>query len=307
MGQIEYHLKPLPPFRLDLTVWVLRRRPDNAIDLWDGQTYRRALIVEGEVTAIEVTQTGTLESPSLTVTATGSLSSNKLKAGTSVIVKKILGTQVDLTDFYRFAENEKDLGPLVRKFRGVKPPRFPNMFEALVNSISCQQISLNICVRLLNRLVARWGPVITLPDQGISVFPRPQDLTQVQPDNLRNMGYSYNKARAILELTALINSGKLNLDEITSMDDANAVSRLRELRGVGLWTAEYSLLRGNGRIHLFPTGDSGALGNLQLWLSQGKLLSPEEVKRILASWFPYAGMVYFHLLLHKLDELGYLF
>ena len=36
-------LVPLPPFRLNLTVWALRRRPDNAIDRWDGQTYRHIL------------------------------------------------------------------------------------------------------------------------------------------------------------------------------------------------------------------------------------------------------------------------
>lgn len=90
------------------------------------------------------------------------------------------------------------------------------------------------------------------------------------------------------------------------MDDNQVISFLRKLRGVGPWTAEYSLLRGDGRTHLFPTGDSGALGNLQRWLSREKILSPQEVKNILNSWKPYAGLVYFHLLLRRLDELGYL-
>ena len=40
-------LKPTPPFRLDLTVWTLRRRPENAIDCWDGKTYSRVLQVNG--------------------------------------------------------------------------------------------------------------------------------------------------------------------------------------------------------------------------------------------------------------------
>ena len=33
----SFLLEPLSPFRLDLTVWVLRRRPDNVVDRWDGQ------------------------------------------------------------------------------------------------------------------------------------------------------------------------------------------------------------------------------------------------------------------------------
>ena len=38
---VRFTLEPVPPFRLDLTVWTLRRRPHNTIDDWDGETYRR--------------------------------------------------------------------------------------------------------------------------------------------------------------------------------------------------------------------------------------------------------------------------
>ena len=38
-------LRPIPPFRLDLTVWALRRRPRNLIDRWDGTTYRRVIVI----------------------------------------------------------------------------------------------------------------------------------------------------------------------------------------------------------------------------------------------------------------------
>jgi len=36
VSEISFCLKPRAPFRLDLTVGALRRRPNNAIDLWDG-------------------------------------------------------------------------------------------------------------------------------------------------------------------------------------------------------------------------------------------------------------------------------
>lgn len=39
----SFVLEPISPFRLDLTVWALRRRPDNVVDRWDGQAYRRVL------------------------------------------------------------------------------------------------------------------------------------------------------------------------------------------------------------------------------------------------------------------------
>src|SRR5437867_2689781 len=61
----------LPPFRLDLTVWALRRRPDNAVDVWDGHTYRRALTLERGTIELEAVQDGSSAAPRLTVTLTG--------------------------------------------------------------------------------------------------------------------------------------------------------------------------------------------------------------------------------------------
>jgi DNA-3-methyladenine glycosylase II len=304
--QVTFQLRPIPPFRLDLTAWALRRRPENNIDQWDSQTYRRALIIQGSIVGVEVRQSGTANDPLLVVNVFGEQPSKWLKNAVIRIIEMILGTQIDLSEFYRLAENDQLLGPLVMEFRGVKPPRYPTLFEALVNSISCQQISLNVCIRLIDRLVERLSPSIMLGDRKLPAFPNPPHLAKIDAEQLRRLGYSYNKARAILDIVSQIQTGKLDLDRIAHMDDAEALSALMELRGVGHWTAEYTLLRGAGRTHLFPTGDSGALKNLQRWLAHDQALSPDKLKRILAAWSPYSGVVYFHLLLRKLSELGYL-
>ena len=46
--------RPLPVFRLDFSVWALRRRPRNAIDRWDGVTYRRLIVLEGRPSELAV-------------------------------------------------------------------------------------------------------------------------------------------------------------------------------------------------------------------------------------------------------------
>jgi len=80
------------------------------------------------------------------------------------------------------------------------------------------------------------------------------------------------------------------------------MERLTELRGVGRWTAEYVLLRGLGRVHIFPGDDVGVRNKLQGWLGLQKPLDYESVQRTLARWHPYEGLIYFHLLLHSLAE-----
>jgi DNA-3-methyladenine glycosylase II len=97
-----------------------------------------------------------------------------------------------------------------------------------------------------------------------------------------------------------------DMDDLATLDDDAVVARLRGLWGVGRWSAEYVLLRGLGRIHVFPGDDVGARNNLQRWLDLPSALDYEGVRRIVAAWHPYAGLVYLHLLLDRLAARGYL-
>jgi DNA-3-methyladenine glycosylase II len=78
------------------------------------------------------------------------------------------------------------------------------------------------------------------------------------------------------------------------------------LRGVGRWTAEYALLRGLGRLHVFPGDDVGARKNLGRWLNRHEPLDYAGVQAATQKWQPFAGLVYFHLLLANLAEHGIL-
>ena len=59
---IVFSIVPVQPFRLDLTAWALRRRPANTIDCWDGETFRRALMIDGQIVKVAVRQEGQPES-----------------------------------------------------------------------------------------------------------------------------------------------------------------------------------------------------------------------------------------------------
>ena len=87
---------------------------------------------------------------------------------------------------------------------------------------------------------------------------------------------------------------------------AAAIERLTRLRGIGRWTAEYVLLRGLGRLNVFPGDDVGAHNKLRRFFDIDTPLDYDSVKQLVARWHPYAGMVYFHLLLESLSETGLL-
>ncbi len=297
-------LKPVPPFRLDLTVWALRRRARNIIDRWDGMTYRRVLTLDDSPVEIEVSEATAGDRPQLAVTVRGKRTRIRVRDAARDAITRMLGLNADLTAFYALAAQDRRLGPLAERFRGLKPPRFPTVFEALVNAFACQQLSLTVGIELLDRLARQCGPSFAdagAPGYG---FPRPTDLVRVKPPTFRKLGFSYGKAKSILTLSRSIATGDQGLRSLETMNENEAIGQLTQLRGVGRWTAEYVLLRGLGRLSMFPGDDVGARNHLAKWLRHRQALDYEGVKRAVSRWQPYAGLVYFHLLLAGLTESG---
>ncbi len=301
-----FSIVPVPPFRLDLTVWALRRRPENAVDRWDGRRYRRVLDAGHEAVEIAVAQTGPPGRPRIAVEVSATHPVPGAGPISRCAVKRLLGVGTDLSEFYRTAGRDPRLGQLVERFQGVKPPRFPTLFEALVNAIACQQLSLAVGILLLNRLADACGRPFPAPDGTARAFPRPADVAALGAESLRGLGFNRAKARALIELAGAMADARMDSAVLEAADDDTAVSRLSELRGVGRWSAEYALLRGLGRLNVFPGDDVGARNGIMRWLRLRKPPDYDRIRRTLARWAPYAGLVYFHLLLGRLDEAGFL-
>jgi DNA-3-methyladenine glycosylase II len=290
------------PLRLDLTVWALRRRPSNAVDLWDGTAYRRALLLFDAPAEVRVTQSGRGESPSVAVALTTCRLNPHIETKVRVSVERMLGLRVDLSDFYRLANSDELIGPLAARYRGLKPPRFPSVFESLLNAVACQQLSLEAGLSLLNRLAQTHGDALAA--NGIRAFPSPDDLANLHPQALRDLGFSFRKATTMIKLSREVVSGRVDLEGLEELADDEVVSKLTSLSGIGRWSAEYVLLRGLGRLHVFPGDDVGARNNLARALNLTAPLDYNAVAQAVSRWQPYAGVAYFHLLLDRLEAAG---
>jgi DNA-3-methyladenine glycosylase II len=295
-------ITPPPPFRLDLTVWVLRRLPINQMDRWDGTTYRRVLMLGNTPVEIAVVQAGSARAPKLSITFQGARLGIRGREVLVSTLDKMLGLSVDLHPFRCLAEGDKRLAGLIDPFIGFEPPRLPSVFETLVNGIACQQLSLQVGIHLLNRLCRAYGLAVGENH----AFPRPIDLAPASPAQLRRFGFSSNKSQVILAAARSIAEGRLNLEDLAALDTAEALDRLMELKGVGRWTAQYTLLRGLGRLDVFPADDVGSQNKMQRWLRQRQRPDYEKMYRILAPWRPYRGLLYFYLLLNHQARLGLL-
>jgi DNA-3-methyladenine glycosylase II len=251
-----------------------------------------------------VRQAASSATPTLTVTVTPPPQTLLEKRRVRSVVDRLLGLRVDLTDWYHMTAGDSRLRPLADTFRGMKPPRFPTMFEAVVNGFACQQLSLEVGLELLNRLATISSARFGTPRDTRYAFPTAQDIARLPPAKYRAIGFSGQKVRALLDLARPITRRDLELEPLAREDDAVVRQRLLELRGVGRWTAEYVLLRGLGRLQVFPGDDVGAQKRLARWLGRSRPLDYAGVRRAVERWQPYAGLVYFHLLLDGLSQAG---
>ena len=263
-------------------------------------------MLAGHAQEVAVSQSGPPDNPRLQVTVTGEAVTDAVAPAVTLALEQTLSIRRDLRDFYTFAASDPRLGPLAEQFRGLKPPRFPTLFECLVNAIACQQVTLTFGIQLLNQLSEAYGPVFFGEDGPMVGLPQPETLATVDPEDLRALQFSRQKARALTELAGIVVQGKLDLEAMIELDEEAVRTHLCQLWGVGRWTVEYALLRGLGRLHIFPGDDVGARNGLERWLGLSEKLDYEGVRRTLAGWSPYAGLIYFHLLLNRHAKEGYL-
>lgn len=302
MKELRFTLPVVSPYQLDLTVWALKRREKNEVDHWDGTDYVRVLVIDNILVKIKVSQKGSR----IAVEAKASKSIPKLRAKLSVLLNRILGLKVNLSPFYRFAKTSTSLEVLVHRFKGVKPPRFPTVFEAIVNAVAFQQLSLEAGFSLLNKLIEEYGRPFREKRYTFYAFPEPKQIMKRRPEELMKLGFSRSKSNTLIHVATELQNYGTTFDQLDRLSNEDLISFFYHFKGIGRWSSEYILLRGFGRIELLPGDDTGIKKSIKKLFHLHKTPEYDQIKKIERKWQPYAGLIYFHLLLQKLQKMGLL-
>lgn len=298
MHIINFKLSAIPPFRLDLTVWALRRRSRNIVDDWDGSCYTRVFVIEDSPVKVEVRQK--TKKAQISVIAYSHHPIHKLKSKITDLLNLMLGLKLDLKWFYELVKDDKFLYPLVLKFKGVKPPRLPTIFETLVNAIAFQQFSLEAGFNLLNNLTRKYGVSFEEANHLNYAFPEPNKIMKCTKEELMLLGFSQHKSATLILIASTIVHEKIfcNLHKLSNEE---VIKLLCRFKGIGRWSAEYTLLRGLGKTNILPGDDVAVHKSIENLFKLRKKPGFEKIKKIEKKWHPYAGLVYFHFLLEKLS------
>ncbi len=250
------------PFHLEATVRLLARRPTNRVDLWEQDRYLRVLELDGELHLVSVHDAGTVDAPDLRVMWPSGRPSPTQQRRLGATLRRTLGLDQPTAAIERLALKDPCLRPLARKLRGMRPPRFPTLFEAVANVIPFQQVSLDAGAAIVARLVERFGRRLVLAGRTWFAFPAAAAIGRAPVAALQSIGLSRTKALSLQELARQVVCGELTEERLAALGTDEAMRTLMELPGIGPWSAGVLLLRGLGRMDSFPSGDVGVARGL---------------------------------------------
>ncbi len=185
---------------------------------------------------------------------------------------------------------DQQLGPLCA-LPGLRVPGTLDGFELAVRAILGQQVTVVAANQIAARLVARFGEVIETPVSALNrLFPTAQCLAQHSVTALADCGIIRTHAQTIITLAQQCVAGSLDLSSNTDVDET--VAALREIKGIGPWTAQYIAMRALRAPDAFPVGDV-ALRKAAGATTDAQLLAHVEHAR---PWRAYAVINLWHTL-----------
>lgn len=215
-------------------------------------------------------------------------------------VERTLSLDVDGSGFPEVGERDAVVGRLQERYPGLRPVCFYSPYEAAAWAIIGNRIRIVQAARIKAQMATELGDVVEIHGQPEYAFPGPSRLAELE----EFPGLSGRKVEYLRGLGRAAMDGKLDAVQLRSMSADEALSELKELAGIGPFSAELILLRGAGEPDLLPENEP-RLGRA-VAMAYGLDESPklEQLRELAEVWRPYRTWVSLHLRAMLEEETG---
>ena len=246
----------------------------------DGEFYK-LLKVEDVNVIIKVS----MENQKLIVTFLDFIPSPWIRAQVAEYVWEMFDLGVDIAPFYKLAEKDSIIKFLVDRYKGLRIIKMKDMFETMCWAIIGQQINLKFAYTLKKRLVENYGEKSIYEDEEYFLFPSFDVISKIDIEDLKQFQFTTRKAEYIIGLAKLFNHGDIEKEKLVLEKDYKKLRKmLTEVRGVGNWTADYTILKCFNIIDAFPIADVGIHNAIKGILGLTEKPTINEIERLALNW-----------------------
>jgi len=200
----------------------------------------------------------------------------------------------DLRLFYEIAQNDSVLASICEKFYGLRMIGMPDLFESLIWSIIGQQINLNFAYSLKERLVHNFGQKIIHNEISFYALPTPERLAILNIEDFQPLQFSRSKAQYILNVSQEFAEGRLSQEELSKLSFEEIKEKLVKIKGIGNWTANYSMMKSMKNYDAFPIEDVGLHNAVKTQYGLTAKPSISELNQMAEKWKGWRGYATFY-------------
>ena len=170
---------------------------------------------------------------------------------------------------------------------GLRVPGALDGFEVAIRAIVGQQVTVAAGRCFVQRMVERFGQSIDTPFPEITkLFPTPEMLAGVLPEQLGELGIVRQRQGAIIALSRAVAAGDIDLNATSNA--LATIEQLKALPGIGDWTAQYIAMRALRWPDAFPAGDVALHNALQVRGEKQPARAAEAASQAWRPWRSYA-------------------
>ncbi len=275
---------PLPAhFSFEECLWFLNRNFDECLHRTDADGVEKVMIADGKPVLIRVTAS----KEHLHIHVLNEAVTMTIRAAVIDFVSNWFDLSNNLQPFYKLLKQNERLAYMPDTYNGLRLMGIPDLYEALCWCIIGQQINLTFAYKLKRRLVEQYGN--TLKYNGITHYTLPdfETLANVPEAAFKAMQYSTSKAKYLVNIARAFADGTISLEKLSALPDATAQQQLlTSVKGIGIWSANYALMKCLRQPGAIPFGDSGLNGAL---LQHGLIEDKKDTASIIRFFEPYTG------------------
>uniref|UniRef100_Q01ZE7 DNA-3-methyladenine glycosylase II n=1 Tax=Solibacter usitatus (strain Ellin6076) TaxID=234267 RepID=Q01ZE7_SOLUE len=285
---VTLRLRYRPPYDWEAMLAFLRARAIPGVEVVENGSYLRTVGMDGVTGSVEVRHLAERQSLGVTICFP------RVQSLPAIIarVRRVFDLGADIETIDAHLSLDPLLAPFVAQRPGLRAPGGWDGFELAVRAILGQQVTVAAARRLAGQLVAHHGEPVSsdlVSDARLThVFPEAQRIARA--DSI-NMGMPRARISALKELAEAAEADPNLFRPFGTIGEA--IARLRTIRGVGEWTAQYIALRALRETDAFPAADIGLLRGAEV--VDGAKPSVDDLLRRAESWRPWRAYAAQHL------------
>lgn len=202
-------------------------------------------------------------------------------------VERILSLNIDGRRFPEVGKRDPVVGGLQARYPGLRPVCFYSPYEAAAWALISHRIRITQASRIKAAIAEQLGDAIDIHGEKLWAFPAPSRLALLEGFP----GLFGRKVEYLRQLGEVAAQGGLDAVYLRSLPVGNALMRLKELPGIGDFSAQLILLRGAGEPDYVPEHESRLRQAVAVAYGLNHLPTTEEIRKVSNNWKPYRTWV----------------